>query len=56
VLLLCFHYDPNTGRYTATVLGIVRLAGAVTILVLGMFLFRAWRRERGMVERKALAH
>ena len=46
VLLLCFHYDPASGRYTATVLGIVRLAGAVTMLVLGSFLFRAWRRER----------
>jgi protein SCO1/2 len=45
VLLLCFHYDPNTGRYTATVLAIVRLAGALTLLVLGIFLFRAWRRE-----------
>ena len=45
VMLLCFHYDPASGRYTATVLGIVRLAGAVTMLVLGSFLFRAWRRE-----------
>jgi protein SCO1/2 len=55
VLLLCFHYDPNTGRYTTTVLGIVRLAGAVTMLMLGMFLFRAWRRERTIAERGALA-
>ena len=55
VLLLCFHYDPNTGRYTTTVLGIVRLAGAVTVLVLGIFLFRAWRRERTLTERGALA-
>jgi protein SCO1/2 len=45
VMLLCFHYDPSSGRYTATVLGIVRLAGVVTLLVLGTFLFRAWRRE-----------
>ena len=50
VLLLCFHYDPNTGRYTTTVLGIVRLAGAVTVLMLGTFLFRAWRRERKIPE------
>jgi protein SCO1 len=55
VLLLCFHYDPNTGRYTTTVLGIVRIAGFVTILALGVFLFRAWRRERTMAERGALA-
>jgi protein SCO1/2 len=45
VMLLCFHYDPSSGRYTATVLGIVRLAGIVTVLCLGVFLFFAWRRE-----------
>jgi protein SCO1/2 len=55
VLLLCFHYDPTSGRYTTTVLGIVRLAGAATVLVLGAFLIRAWRRERAVAERGALA-
>jgi len=55
VLLLCFHYDPNTGRYTTTVLRIVRLAGIVTLFVFGTFLFRAWRRERTVAGRGALA-
>ncbi len=55
VMLLCFHYDPATGRYSASVLAIVRLAGALTVMVLGAFLFRAWRRERPCPERGALA-
>jgi protein SCO1 len=46
VMLLCFHYDPSSGRYTASVMGFVRLLGAITMLVLGIFLWRAWRRER----------
>jgi protein SCO1/2 len=46
VMLLCFHYDPASGKYTASVLGLVRIAGVVTIVILGAFLFRAWRREQ----------
>jgi protein SCO1/2 len=45
ILLLCYHYDPATGRYTATVMNLVRLAGILTVLILGTFLVRAWRRE-----------
>lgn len=37
VWLLCYHYDPVTGKYTATVMNIVRLAGAVTILSFVVF-------------------
>lgn len=55
VILLCFHYDPASGRYSASVLAVVRLAGAVTVLILGTFLFRAWRRERTVKEQGALA-
>ncbi len=46
VMLLCFHYDPASGKYSASILALVRIAGVVTIAVLGTFLFRAWRRER----------
>ena len=35
VLLYCYHYDPRTGRYGATITNIVRLAGVATVLVLG---------------------
>jgi protein SCO1 len=46
VLLYCFQYDPTTARYSATILGIVRLGGIVTIatMVVAFLVFR--RRER----------
>ena len=47
VLLLCFHYDPSTGRYSATVLNVVKLAGISTVLGLGLFMFISLRREKG---------
>src|SRR5439155_15535640 len=46
LLLLCFHYDPETGKYTATVMSLVRLAGVATVLLLGTFFALLWRRER----------
>jgi protein SCO1/2 len=55
IMLLCFHYDPTTGRYSTSVLSIVRVAGAVTVLILGMFLFRAWRRDRIIAKQGVLA-
>jgi protein SCO1/2 len=45
VLLLCYHYDPVTGRYTPVVLGALRVAGLGTILGLGLFLGHLWRED-----------
>ncbi|HZV04346.1 MAG TPA: SCO family protein [Gemmataceae bacterium] len=45
IVLSCFYYDPDTGKYTMTALNIVRAAGVVTVLVLGSVLFVVWRRE-----------
>ncbi len=45
LLLFCYHYDPATGKYGATVMGAVRAGGALTLLALGSFLFLSWRRE-----------
>jgi protein SCO1 len=45
VLLLCYHYDPVTGRYTPVVLGAVRLASLGTLLGFGLFLGRLWRED-----------
>jgi protein SCO1/2 len=45
VLLFCYRYDPETGKYTMMALNLVRAAGVVTILVLGSVLFVVWRRE-----------
>ena len=45
VLLFCYHYDPSTGKYGATVLGLVRMAGVATILAFAIFLTVNVRRE-----------
>ena len=45
ILLYCYHYDPSTGKYTAIVMNIVRLAGALTILIFGSLLVWMWRRD-----------
>ena len=44
-LLFCYHYDPATGKYSAVVMNIVRLAGLVTLLVLAALLVVLWRRD-----------
>ena len=45
VVLYCYHYDPNTGRYGAVVTNMMRVAGAATMLILGGFLIVMYRRE-----------
>ena len=44
--LLCFAYDAETGTYTLLTMQLVRLGGALTVVVIGAFLVRAWRRAR----------
>jgi protein SCO1 len=46
VLLLCYHYDPSSGKYGAAVLGLVRLGGIATVLAFLGFLTVSLRRER----------
>ena len=46
VLLRCYHYDPAAGSYTLIVENVVRLASAVTVLLVGVCLFALFRRER----------
>jgi protein SCO1/2 len=44
LFLLCFHYNPATGKYSATVLGILRLLALATVLGLACFFFALVRR------------
>jgi protein SCO1 len=46
VLLLCYHYDPTTGKYGLVVMNLLKISGALTILVLGGFITIMLRRER----------
>ena len=45
ILLFCYHFDPTSGKYTATALSILRVAGGATVLMLGGFIFIMLRRE-----------
>ena len=46
LLLFCYHYDPITGKYGLLVTNVIKLAGGVTVLALGGFIFAMLRRER----------
>lgn len=45
-LLLCFHYDPTTGKYGLAIVSALRIAGVATVLVLAGYMLRMLRRER----------
>jgi protein SCO1/2 len=46
VLLLCYHYDPATGKYGAAIINAVRLGFVATVTGFLAFLFVSLRRER----------
>lgn len=46
VLLFCFHYDPQTGKYGVLITRIIRVAGTATVVAVGLLLFVMFRRER----------
>jgi protein SCO1/2 len=43
LLLLCFHYDPHTGRYSLIISRVIQLAGMGTVLALGIMIVRMTR-------------
>jgi protein SCO1 len=46
LFLLCFHYDPASGKYGLLIKGVIQLAGISTVLVLGCGIALMVRRER----------
>jgi protein SCO1/2 len=46
ILLLCYHYDPLTGRYGLAISGVLRIAAVGTVLLLAHYLWRMYRLER----------
>ena len=46
LLLLCYHYDPATGKYGAGTLEAVRIGGVLTVLALVTFMIVSLRQER----------
>lgn len=45
VLLFCYHYDPLTGKYSFTIMNILRVAGALTLLGIVTLIVTLLRRE-----------
>ena len=45
LLLYCFHYDPESGRYGLLVMNLVRLGGVLTVLFVGAAIVLMRRRE-----------
>ena len=46
ILLLCFHYDPSTGRYSLAITKALRLAGIATVVLIGLGIAFLSRRRR----------
>lgn len=46
ILLLCYHYDPVTGKYGGLIIDTMQVAGIITLLALGSFVFIMLRRDR----------
>lgn len=45
-LLLCYHYDPTTGKYGVVVANLLKVGGILSVLVLGGFMLINFRRDR----------
>jgi protein SCO1 len=46
ILLFCYHYDPQAGGYVLFATNFMRVGGAVTVLLIGFFLWRMIVAER----------
>jgi len=46
LLLLCYHYDPTSGKYGLAIMNFLRFFGTLTVLGLAFFITRSLRQER----------
>jgi protein SCO1/2 len=53
VLLFCYHFDPESAKYTPFALGLLRVVGAATFLLLGGFVLISLRRDSRQKGKKA---
>lgn len=51
LVLLCLHYDPTTGKYGVVIMNVLRLAGLLTVAVLGTFMTAGFLRDRRQARR-----
>ena len=50
ILLFCYHYDPESGKYGMAIMNFIRLGGVLTVVGLGAFILVSHRRERRGVD------
>ena len=55
LLLLCYHYDPATGKYGLVVTNLLRAGGALAVLVLGGYMLVNFLRDRRKAKAAAAA-
>ena len=55
ILLLCYHYDPRTGKYNLAIMRILQVLGCATAASLGTFMLVMLRRDRSRPGPSALA-
>lgn len=53
MILYCFMYDPIGAKYVVVAKNVMRVAGAITVALLGGFLLLMWRRERRARRKRA---
>ena len=53
LLLLCYHYDPTTGKYGLAIMRLLRLPGLATVISMGTAIIVMIRRDRGAGSRPA---
>jgi len=46
MLLFCYHYDPNTGKYGLLISRLIQAGGLLTVLAIGLTMLILFRRER----------
>ncbi len=46
LILYCYHYDPNAKGYVLFAQNVMKAGGALTVLIVGLFVGVLWRRER----------
>ena len=55
ILLYCYHYDPQTGRYGLLISHVLQAAGGLTVLLMGVAILILFRRENYGPGKKAQA-
>ena len=53
LMLYCYHYDPETGRYGAVVMNMIRLGGVITVFGIGLLLLVLRKRNAARVHLQA---